>query len=86
MRLLPVDQTTDYLILSGRDTDHVVDVKRFMSAQGLFYEQSSTTPQIHIESRIGPENCRTLTFRTKEASGQSLTVRNEISLESQPKC
>lgn len=42
----PVDQTTlDYLILSGRDTDHVVDVKRFMSAQGLFYEQSSTTPK-----------------------------------------
>ena len=42
----PVDQTTlDYLILSGRDTDHVEDVKRFMSAQGLFYEQSSTTPK-----------------------------------------
>ena len=31
--------------LSGRDTDHVEDVKRFMSAQGLFYEQSSTTPK-----------------------------------------
>ena len=42
----PVDQTTlDYLILSGRDTNHVEDVKRFMSAQGLFYEQSSTTPK-----------------------------------------
>ena len=42
----PVDHTTlDYLILSGRDTDHVEDVKRFMSAQGLFYEQSSTTPK-----------------------------------------
>ena len=42
----PVDQTTlDYLILSGRDTDHVEDVKRFMSAQGLLYEQSSTTPK-----------------------------------------
>ncbi len=42
----PVDQTTlDYLILSGRETDHVEDVKRFMSAQGLFYEQSSTTPK-----------------------------------------
>ena len=42
----PVDQTTlDYLILSGRDTDHVEDVRRFMSAQGLFYEQSSTTPK-----------------------------------------
>ena len=42
----PVDQTTlDYLILSGRDNDHVEDVKRFMSAQGLFYEQSSTTPK-----------------------------------------
>ena len=42
----PVDQTTlDYMILSGRDTDHVEDVKRFMSAQGLFYEQSSTTPK-----------------------------------------
>ena len=42
----PVDHTTlDYLILSGRETDHVEDVKRFMSAQGLFYEQSSTTPK-----------------------------------------
>ena len=42
----PVDQTTlDYMILTGRDTDHVEDVKRFMSAQGLFYEQSSTTPK-----------------------------------------
>tara|TARA_Y100000766_G_scaffold147830_1_gene126864 strand:- start:807 stop:2585 length:1779 start_codon:yes stop_codon:yes gene_type:complete len=42
----PVDQTTlDYMLLSGRDTDHVEDVKRFMSAQGLFYEQSSTTPK-----------------------------------------
>ncbi len=42
----PVDQTTlDYMILSGRDTDHVEDVKRFMSAQGLFYDESSTTPK-----------------------------------------
>ncbi|MEC7105076.1 MAG: aconitate hydratase AcnA [Candidatus Thermoplasmatota archaeon] len=42
----PVDQTTlDYMILSGRDTDHVEDVKRFMSAQGLFYDRSSTTPK-----------------------------------------
>ena len=42
----PVDQTTlDYMILSGRDTVHVGDVKRFLSAQGLFYEQSSTTPK-----------------------------------------
>ena len=42
----PVDQTTlDYMILSGRDTDHVEDVKRFMSAQGLFYEQSTATPK-----------------------------------------
>jgi len=42
----PVDQITlDYMILSGRDTDHVENVKRFMSAQGLFYEQSSATPK-----------------------------------------
>ena len=42
----PVDQTTlDYMILSGRGPDHVEDVKRFLSAQGLFYEQSSTTPK-----------------------------------------
>jgi len=52
----PVDQTTlDYLILSGRDTDHVEDVKRFMSAQGLFYEQSSTTPKFtsNLELDLG---------------------------------
>ena len=42
----PVDQITlDYMILSGRGTDHVEDVKRFMSAQGLFYEQSTATPK-----------------------------------------
>lgn len=52
----PVDHTTlDYLILSGRDTDHVEDVKRFMSAQGLFYEQSSTTPKFtsNLELDLG---------------------------------
>ena len=52
----PVDQTTlDYMILSGRDTDHVEDVKRFMSAQGLFYEQSSTTPKFtsNLELDLG---------------------------------
>ena len=52
----PVDQTTlDYMILSGRDTDHVEDVKRFMSAQGLLYEQSSTTPKFtsNLELDLG---------------------------------
>ena len=52
----PVAQTTlDYMILSGRDTDHVEDVKRFMSAQGLFYEQSSTTPKFtsNLELDLG---------------------------------
>jgi len=52
----PVDQTTlDYMTLSGRDTDHVEDVKRFMSAQGLFYEQSSTTPKFtsNLELDLG---------------------------------
>ena len=52
----PVDQTTlDYMILSGRDTDHVEDVKRFMSAQGLFYEQSSATPKFtsNLELDLG---------------------------------
>ena len=52
----PVDQTTlDYMILSGRDTDHVEDVKRFMSAQGLFYEQSSNTPKFtsNLELDLG---------------------------------
>ena len=52
----PVDQTTlDYMILSGRETDHVEDVKRFMSAQGLFYEQSSTTPKFtsNLELDLG---------------------------------
>ena len=43
----PVDQTTlDYMILSGRDTDHVEDVKRFMSAQGcLLYTSPSPRDQ-----------------------------------------
>ena len=52
----PVDQITlDYMTLSGRETDHVEDVKRFMSAQGLFYEQSSTTPKFtsNLELDLG---------------------------------
>ena len=52
----PVDQISlDYMTLSGRDTNHVEDVKRFMSAQGLFYEQSSTTPKFtsNLELDLG---------------------------------
>ena len=41
----PVDQTTlDYLLLSGREPAHVEDVKRYLSAQGLFYSSESATP------------------------------------------
>ncbi len=41
----PVDQTTlDYMLLSGREPSHVEDVKRYLSAQGLFYTDSTPDP------------------------------------------
>ena len=41
----PVDQTTlDYMLLSGREPSHVEDVKRYLSAQGLFYTDSTPAP------------------------------------------
>ena len=41
----PVDQATlDYMLLSGREPSHVEDVKRYLSAQGLFYTDSTPAP------------------------------------------
>ena len=41
----PVDQTTlDYMLLSGREPSHVEDVKRYLSAQDLFHDNSTPTP------------------------------------------
>jgi aconitate hydratase len=41
----PVDQVTlDYMLLSGREPSHVEDVKRYLTAQGLFYSDSTPTP------------------------------------------
>jgi len=42
----PVDETTlQYMRLSGRDESHVENVKRYLSAQGLFFDSNSTTPK-----------------------------------------
>ena len=42
----PVDQATlDYMLLSGREPSHVEDVKRYLSAQGLFHDDSTPTPE-----------------------------------------
>ena len=42
----PVDQVTlDYMLLSGREAPQVEDVKRYMVAQGLFYSDSTPTPE-----------------------------------------
>jgi len=42
----PVDDTTlEYMRLSGRSEEHVEDVKRYLSAQGMFYTTDSTTPE-----------------------------------------
>ena len=42
----PVDQTTlDYMLLSGRDSDHVENVKRYLEAQGLFNTETTPAPQ-----------------------------------------
>ncbi len=41
----PVDQTTlDYMRLSGRDDGHIENVKRYLSAQGMFLTPESPTP------------------------------------------
>ncbi|MDP6741996.1 MAG: aconitate hydratase AcnA [Candidatus Thalassarchaeaceae archaeon] len=41
----PVDETTlEFLRLSGRDEGHVENVKRFLSAQGMFLTEDSPTP------------------------------------------
>jgi len=34
----------DYMLLSGREPSHVEDVKRYLTAQGLFYSDSTPTP------------------------------------------
>ena len=45
----PVDQTTlDYLLLSGREPEHVENVRRFLSAQSLFYSDDSPSPNYTI--------------------------------------
>ncbi|MDP7659070.1 MAG: aconitate hydratase AcnA [Candidatus Thalassarchaeaceae archaeon] len=42
----PVDETTlQYMRLSGRNESHVENVKRYLSAQGLFFDSNSTTPK-----------------------------------------
>ena len=42
----PVDETTlEYMRLSGRDPSHVENVKRYLSAQGMFYTPDSSTPE-----------------------------------------
>ena len=42
----PVDEMTlEYMRLSGRDAEHVENVKRYLSAQGMFYNSDSTTPE-----------------------------------------
>jgi len=41
----PVDETTlDYMRLSGRDESHIEDVKRYLSAQGMFHTSQTPTP------------------------------------------
>lgn len=41
----PVDETAlDYMRLSGRDESHIENVKRYLSAQGLFHSEATPTP------------------------------------------
>ena len=42
----PVDETTlDYMLLSGREPSHVENVKRYLTAQGLFHTDSTPAPR-----------------------------------------
>ncbi len=41
----PVDQVTlDYMLLSGREDSHVENVRRYLSAQGMFHTDSTPSP------------------------------------------
>ncbi|MEE2811777.1 MAG: aconitate hydratase AcnA [Candidatus Thermoplasmatota archaeon] len=42
----PIDEITlDYMHLSGRDAGQIEDVKRFLTAQGMFYTPETPTPE-----------------------------------------
>ncbi len=42
----PVDQATlDYMLLSGREPDHVENVKRYLEVQGMFHTEKTPAPQ-----------------------------------------
>ena len=42
----PVDQTTlDYMHLSGRESSHIENVKRYLTAQGLFHTSETPVPK-----------------------------------------
>ncbi len=48
----PVDEVTlEYLHLSGRNPDHVEDVKRYLKAQGMFYDSETATPDFTSSRR-----------------------------------
>ena len=42
----PVDEVTlEYMRLSGRDENHIVDVKNYLESQGMFWTPESLTPE-----------------------------------------
>ena len=42
----PVDQTTlDYMYLSGRESSHIENVKKYLTAQGLFHTSDTPVPK-----------------------------------------
>ena len=49
----PVDETTlDYMRLSGRDEEHIENVKRYMTAQGMFLNADSPDPEFTSVLRL----------------------------------
>jgi aconitate hydratase len=52
----PVDQVTlDYMLLSGREDSHVENVRRYLSAQGMFRTDSTPSPAFtsHLSLDLG---------------------------------
>ncbi len=52
----PVDQVTlDYMLLSGREGSHVENVRRYLSAQGMFHTDSTPSPAFtsHLSLDLG---------------------------------
>ena len=75
----PVDETTlDYLRLSGRNESHVENVKRYLTAQGMFLDATSLTPQFTSSITLDLSVIKPALAGPKTAPAGALVGTNEI--------